>query len=60
MALYNQTTGEQNTALGYQSGFSATQVTGNIFMGFQSGYTITDDNTLIISNDLSSPFFMRI
>jgi hypothetical protein len=50
--LYNST-GDNNVALGYGSGFSTSSGASNIFIGFSAGYyQTTESNQLLIDNQL--------
>jgi hypothetical protein len=52
-ALYSNTTCNNNTAVGFQSGYSATG-TGSVFLGYQAGANETGSNKLYIANNSSS------
>lgn len=43
-----------NTAVGYESGYSATTATGNLFLGYNAGYNETGSNKLYIENSNSA------
>ncbi|MCP4551457.1 MAG: hypothetical protein GY834_05330 [Bacteroidetes bacterium] len=54
-ALYSNTTGNNNTVLGYEAGKEALGL-GNIFLGHQAGKDATGDNKLYIDNsDTTAP-----
>ncbi len=48
------TTGDDNSFLGYQSGYSNTTGAGNVFLGYQAGYNETGSDKLYIENSNSA------
>lgn len=49
--LYTLTSlGDNNTALGFQAGYSNATGDGNVFLGYQAGYSETGNNKLYIDN----------
>jgi hypothetical protein len=53
-ALWNITTGDRNTAVGYQTGYLNKTGRGNVFLGYMAGGKEHGSNTLYIANSDSN------
>jgi len=49
-ALYGNTNGAANTAVGYDAGYSLKEGTNNIVLGYQAGYNLTGSSNIDIGN----------
>jgi hypothetical protein len=60
LALYSKTTGNNNVALGSNTGYSNKTGSGNVFLGWSAGYAETGSNKLYISNNQTTPLLYGV